>query len=317
MENFQELSDWISRAKDGLGLTFYKDVWISKYCSGLYHYRAEIQLAGKRFVGNSCAFKEDDAIKKSLSEAVERYCCVENFLTNSNGCSVHGDFTTAKEIAMNELFERDAFLANFLASNGSFEKKTEIGNLSNDMRRVVSELRDSGFIFDFYQCKDLVGNITFCSLTSHIKWNKGFVLGLGRGSKALEKAILESLYDALSFEHSSEATVSCQDFLKIKEVHFRDHYLLALNSEYGNLFRSYIKTKEKVKSSLSINHMVDVEFISIDLRKNDNLLNPPFYFCKAYSCELQDVFLGEASKEKINKKRISSLANNLIPHPLS
>jgi ribosomal protein S12 methylthiotransferase accessory factor YcaO len=90
--------------------------WPETVGVGWHQYEIHIQHRRREIVGFGTSPSEDIAIIKAFMEAIERSYLFTpaNRLKNSSGLSAHVDPTKARESALNECLERDAFLCHFL-----------------------------------------------------------------------------------------------------------------------------------------------------------------------------------------------------------
>ena len=224
--------------------------------------------------------------------------------------------------------ERDLFLSHYI-THTPLEKINWPSKERIDGESIKEKLEKHDIDLSFYSTKKYNGLGSIIAITSKSKGLKKFgsIIGLGCSNKpevAIEKALIECLSNTINFIHNENSSnLSLEQFLSLEKHGPRDHHNLFLNPGNSEILKSVLcnevvtKIEEKNTNLLD---QVDIELLS----QPKELADCPLYFFRAYSTDLQNMFYGKTTEEKINRNRMktflgelgSEIKINFFPHPI-
>ncbi|MFM6929616.1 MAG: YcaO-like family protein [Bdellovibrio sp.] len=327
MANKMEPIDlWIINNAERLQLRLTEYTWPSKWWPGLSDLSAKIMIDDIEYIGRGSDLDPTVATRKAIIEATERFVAKSNGCTSSNGVAAHTDRKKAVLGAKQELIERDLFLMHFLTmmpfSTFTPTSLTIPSNLKNNLSAQGVTLY-YGVLVDQ---KDFKGVIAIATGFKCIRpW--GLCLGMSVDTSfelASEKATIECLRHIIPLIQDIDLPTphTINSFKSMSSHLVDDHFKLGLNIDYAKWFvKNFIKD---TPSSLRATN-TQTTFETFDLVIPNSVSNPPLYVVKSKSTELQDLFFGCTTLEKININRLFSFNPNLrnrldsvnmYPHPI-
>lgn len=284
MENQKRLEDWIEINHKELGLSVTSLNWTKDNNLDFYDFYSTIQISNRVYQGRGTSRIKNEAIIKSIVEAIERVVCFDNDI-HSNGVAAHSSIDMAKENAKNELIERDNYLSHYL-----LHYKGKSINSDPRLNDLLEFLNNNHFSYEFK-------NVSLgrkCSIAFYATFNNTTYLGFGC-SNSLYKAQEKALFEALT-------KISSALYKKIDNGHSSDNF------------------KDLINQKITINNDIPIELKR--LHSKSKLINSaPLYFYRATSKNCQNLFQGKTTKNKINLLRLKSLLPdalniNFNPHPV-
>lgn len=290
---------------------------LKKYFPTIHDIEVTIKLKDQKFKGRGTSLDEEEAYLKAFSESIERAATEHYKLSTTNGLAAHSIIEKAKNNAMRELIERDAFMCHHLLSSRlkllSSDKVS-----SNSLAEYKLEIKEL--------CRTHLGVGIFVSLTG-LEHSPAFGLISGSSFHSDEKiatssALIEMLreFDYIN-ETKNYSNISIDDFMKISNFTFVNHGQLSKNTSYtiANLQRIE-------KTNLSLNFCYEKEdfnYIELNLDFISNKI--PIKLVQAQNPKLQPLFLGPTTLDKINFNRLSEISKksvhfedlNHFPHPFN
>jgi hypothetical protein len=276
----------------------------------IYLYTCQLKKFGHLSIGFGADPNRRRAQLKSAMEAIERRLVIDNGWKHSSGTSLHVVPGVARQTAINEALERDAFFCHFYSQTSfSILDDDQLSNEWSELlkkRNLVGELRRLHSNPDVYvvlaALKDEENKISIC-------------IGLGTNQCA-KKAVAHAQRECLSFYsylESSKSPVSfdCNQFRSKKDWSIFDHGHLGKDLEYGKWFwKTYLTNPSSYRSSL------DRLPTAKEYELPGDIQNAPFSLWRADHTGLQEPFWGR--NDEINQKRLENFCGqkeNLINYP--
>lgn len=326
MENHEALDTWIlnSSVKLNSNIKLFSNSNLTKM--GIFDITVEIEIDGVDSFGRGTDFDRNIAIRKAMSEALERFYLKYNKFPNSNGMAAHFNKANAIENAKNELIERDLFLCNFLTSTPF--SVMEASSIEIDKCR---EILRKGVRLNFYKMGEGDQKIAVLCTIDGIECEAvpfGYFMGTSV-SNNLKSAINSAFCEAYrSFAHfaSSENTkeISERSFLNMRahEICFEDHGYLSLNLDYAKKLREiYFEDKfAKVSSILT------PIFVEQNIPVHSLIEDCPLIVARVTSSSLQNLYCGFDNNLNANLGRLKEFSKGLgrellmiskMPHPFN
>lgn len=327
MESLGKIDGWILNNSNLLNLQvrIFENDLLAHF--GINDIDVTVTINGKTIAGRGTDFDQNIALKKALSEAIERYFLSTNRFPTSNGMAAHTSIPLATNSAKSELIERDLFFCHFLTGTPFFE----IFPSDKYLIPVKEHLNKSNVSIQFYS----LGNIghTECILCSisGLMCNNPFGYIFGTAAGAFNDSVRSSFLEAIrNFANLKiENSISLKDFdliAKSRHIQFEEHGNLALDVEYAQIFQEIffpqnVSQKPAQNASVLDNIIVD----NIDT-KGSLFEDSPFVVVRAHSDLLQDLFLGCTTTSVLNIPRLSQFCEargiefsifDRIPHPFN
>ncbi len=267
--------------------------------------------SGRAIAGLGVDLKEQYAYRKAIFEYFERKAVIsvglQNGFTSTNGVAAHRYPALAFRAAMNELFERDAFLRHWY-SRTPFIAVDDLSSLSPQIR--LDELHAFGYRPFF--CKTHLGFFpTTLAFLIHQKTGN-FALGLssGRGGGDLNKSFLEAAIN-LFFGNEGKTTEELLQHLKDHGVvSLRDHRTFWLQA---NPIPGWLHDPISIDSNLGRPRKPTPKIERV------TLANSPVDVVGARCDEALDLALGLPKERDLLILRRSNLLPSdglLFPHPI-
>lgn len=314
---------WILSDFSKLNVEVKKLTWTLGVLPHFHDYVVYIKYKNEIFYGRGTDLNEEVALKKAISEAIERIFLINSDLKNSNGIAAHPDLRHSQINSMNELVERDLFLSHFL-TNTPFNKlsSTCLKNLSEAFSFVETNKHDVSL---FATKKSNYGETIVCVISGRNDF--GCIIGLSLNSgnlhEAIEKSFIEAFrqYFYLLSNNKLTDNISLEDFLELSVITIKDHGKLALDCTYYNSISDLFSSSSDLSNTFYEPH----DFNFLQLKTTDSELNKiPIYVNACLNDQCQKLFVGVPLIENISLKGISTFLNkdfdlklNLKPHPLA
>jgi len=336
MVDQKDLTDWILNHREALKLEITETLWPEKYEIDLCDTRAQIKIEDKTYFGSGSDNIKDLAILKSFSEAVERFYLLKSKLKTSNGISCHINYDLAFQTSKNELLERDLFLCHFLTKT-PFLPVSPPPEFSAKFltSRLKSQFELEKIEIDFFTSNRKMKNVEFLvRAINGLNCIKPFGLIIGSAAKTefnfqyglhelFEKSFIEAMRQ-FDFHYNMNPiqTLSINEFSKLKVQTFNDHAKLGLSTDYANKIQFLFDRSFELTKKASMPKSLDVkEMNSNDLYFSETLkyssenhdagfLNLPLRVLGLECSELQNLFTGTTTIDKINLARLQQFSKN-------
>lgn len=312
MENNERLGHWMLDNMSSLRLTMNELKWPEISKIDIFDFSSTIMIDGKLYEGRGLSRSKEDAISKSVVEAIERFYCFDNDI-QSNGVAAHPIREIAYENAKLELIERDNFLIHYLMkSKGKLSKIDEsLANytdfLSFHKVKIKFEMRDCSlgdeFVYFFWASKD----------------RRNFI-GLGCSHDpvaAQRKAIHEALTNLTAFLFNGYfPSFGLHDFSTIKYPTSKDQLYLSRHASFN-----WFKPLEENILTTALTPEVQYKELTTS---HEIFKDIPLTVVQASSSDLQNLYFGKTEEYNINFKRLNNILNkdiqfsdlNNLPHPI-
>jgi len=320
--NSQEIVNWSLLHQRQLSLKVEYYTGLQTYFPELYDIGIFIEINGDKNWGRGTDSDEKVAYCKALSEAVERSCLKIFDIKNSNGLAVHPDRYEACRIAKSEVLERDAFMCGFLLGN-TF-KQAEV---PSQWKNIVSSFRLIGIEIKIFEMCSYENGSGYLALAEGYKSKKpfGYIMGSSFAESSevsKNKALIEVLRNLDHVVRVGDVdSISIEDFNLKNSFNFHDHGLLAKNLDYAFSIRNiFDSSKCQVITPPAVDD--DFKYQSFDPSRFP-VPELPLYMVQCSNSNLQNLYDGPTTEDKVNLLRLSSVAGstlsfsslNLIPHP--
>ncbi len=278
----------------------------------------EYNFEGGALESTGIAENKIQSIVIAAMELFERIAFYDYNLKSTNGLAAHFKKDKADENALKELVERDTYLYYYLTQNLP-EADTRESELEQCILKAYPNTKISSFL--------LKNNYGF-NVVQSIIWGEdyespfGMIVGLG-SDKSYEIAKEKSLREIMStLGHDLIHSISFSEFFELEqrgELKLFHHHQLALSLDYAKKYKEmYVSEAEE-----SLNEgKSDVLVKSLDVPE---MLKTtfPLFISQAESKDVQQIFWGSTTEEKININRfnLSELSNleklKFFPHPFA
>lgn len=308
---------------------------ISKWLPGIHD--TVTQIKNKKiqdWYGQGWGRSKYESIIKAVAEIFERELMVRNHIQISNGCAVHSTIEKAKENAIYELIERDAFLCHFLTETPFEPFRQSVTVFNVPLSRLIKNLKKKHIDIKVYKMRPAVSCAAIFIFVQCRKGpqKSGFQFGTACSSSyelAIEHALVEALRSVAHYNSqikNEQVNVANFESKKLKAIpEIKKHALIRLDQEYTNYFKKVFLKKPNLKEKVGAPIL---KFDQIKVKKLENkfsdLKDFPLVFVHAKSSRLQPLYFGGGNPEKINLKRLKIFSSNSDfqfpnskPHPFS
>lgn len=262
--------------------------------------------------GRGTDFSREAAVGKAVSECIERIVCSRYTDGNTSGWAAHFSEDLARKNALLELIERDLYLCHFLTSTPFGPIEASRHRVPNILSSAMDKLEQKG-----YYCKiGLMGHplmVWPVAVSFSIFGGQDFGVISGQScadsfEEAAYKAVFEVIRNAAFQLLNREApkSLSLAEFLKESAYSPASHYRWGLSSEAANVVRALYRqqsTWPNVNPGLSLFRDTSFKLVSQGIFEN-------FFVVMAENFQLQTMFFGPSSRQKINIERLRSFAGN-------
>ncbi len=294
------------------------------------------QFGSKLVEAWGSSFDEDEALCKAFAEVSERGVFFEDGSDNTNGFAAHINNIDSKKNAALELQERDLFLCHFLTKTPFLKINTTTIKNWDWIEPVSAQSKVMKININYYHLGTSGAICVIDGLNANPTF--GYIIGASfkeNLSNAAIAATIEAFRRAyfLINENQSTQTLDLTEFNILESINFTHHGLLALNTDYANLIKFlFPQIEANYNFQYPYNQLDWKSFETTELFwKYQSVFNKspecPFYFAKATSSEIQNLFLGKSTPDKINLKRLNQFLNyqknltfldlNIYPHPFN
>lgn len=241
MASQETLTAWILRNDQRLDLRVQELSWIKSALPGWHDLQISIAAFGERFVGRGSDPDANTALGKAVCEAIERAICFSHEIS-SLGVAGHFDLKLAEENARLEYFERFCF-SHQIWNGVVLEPIPATIPLAERYERIGVEL-------GFYHLISPVDTFAVLCLAIGEQAEPPFggIVGLGAASRieaSKQKALMECLRSLEFYLHTKPASLSREDFQKLKEPRSQDRQALL---RHGDYFRRLMSRLENMPS---------------------------------------------------------------------
>lgn len=317
MGNQEEIGSWILNHLHSHGLLIERMGWIKDWFPEYTDFRITATIEGEVLVGRGIDQDQDTALYKAFSELVERSYCAFHKI-DSNGVAAHFDKSQAELNAKKELIERDAILCHHLTGKPFF-----LNEYPKRLDALKERLREFGFELKFAEAISPVEDyrVTVCQILGGQKF--GSIWGFGCDTdfnKAFDHALFEAMINVSAYIHGNytREVISIEEFDKLSLARGLDHQRLHFSKFVSPL--DFVSVPLVFSPVMGIN---EIQTSELDGRGTP-FASVPLYVVQAHSDQLQGIFYGSSSFEKINSERLQHfLGRGLtqkeisgIPHPI-
>ncbi len=290
---------------------FTKYNWINDYLPGYFDIGFTIYISGNAFYGRGTASNENLAIIKSVMEALERCACWQHKIRTS-GVAAHFNLNDAKINAHDEILERDLALCHFLTLT-----PMHLFNLNDPLvEKAVNIFKLQNINFKILRMKQTNNLIATIVIATGEKAIKPFGMVVGLGSKCDTESSLRSAFIEcarnIAFVLNSTNLNSNNDLVSIHlndnpKTHF--HYALHKETPVKNSWLlENTSSSNIIASSETISgftyEQLDTSFLKLNLEN--------FFVIRAINTNLQNMYYGQTTQEKINFTRLSEFSGENI-----
>ncbi|MFZ4402870.1 MAG: YcaO-like family protein [Pseudobdellovibrionaceae bacterium] len=320
--------------QDDIQITSKDLTWIQNVFPGWVDVFSKIEINGTSVSGWGADQDPTTALTKSIAECLERYVLHKNknFLT-SNGMAAHTGPEKARLNAGFELLERDLFLCHFYTQTPLAPFAEQNLNAYPWISSAKKFAEDIRFRMTFYRLGPSGAVCTLDCMQSNEPL--GYVISSAYKStveESLRSSFIESarraflLNDKDKINSSPSITaLALADFLQIPQPTFGDHGRLALDPNYAS---QYLNPLFRNLDSGPQMDVVEIHFSDLNIEMipwcSPHSSPCPFYFARATSTKVQNLFLGQPTNNQLNQERLMQFLNLknprasliLAPHPL-
>jgi hypothetical protein len=262
----------------------------------IHLYSCHLRKFGHLAIGFGADHNRRRAQLKAAMESLERRLVIDNSWKHSSGTSLHIDPHIAREKAINEALERDAFFCHFYTQT-SFGLLDDC-KLSDEWSDLLKKRNLIGELRRLHSHGDI--NVVVAALRDEER-KIGICIGLGANQSA-KKAAIHAQNECLSFYSylvSSKSPVSfnINQFRSKEDWSVFDHGHLGKDIEYGEWFwDTYLASPSSYRTTL--NGLPTAQEYQI----TGVIQDAPFSLWRADQTGLQEPFWGRY--DELNQKRL-------------
>ncbi|GEM_PF-5176342 len=283
---------WLLQNISTLNLVATAFDWPTKIGLDLFDLEVQITIDSKVYIGRGSDKNSNRAFVKAGAEAIERYLCCKNKISTS-GVALHYDEALAREGALLELLERDAFFCHYLTKTAFVECH------STHFQFQCMEFLKSGIELKFYELPTFEDVHTIIAIAKgNENSNLGVLVGLGcRRTKdeALEAAFTEAARNVVAEVEGKLKRIDAP-------VTIEDHLFYGAHRLNNGIFDDFIN-RDVSRKTKEMRHVVFDKMVVGDF---------PFIAVRASSDNLQSAFWGMTSKACVNIERLASFLDTDI-----
>jgi hypothetical protein len=276
MADHERLSQWVlSTAKD-LNLRVTKLDWIDSYYKGYSDIAVNIEIDSKIYEGRGADIDSTVALMKGVTEAIERFVCRANNIS-SIGVAGHYNQDAAKENSLLESIERSSISTHFIQKIGMKLKSTEsISINTKDFGKVALKVHQ----FQMNAPEKCFGVFTLAEGIDS-SFEIGGIMGASvarNPEDALMKSSIECFRNVAALSMHSQASVSFDQFKKIKKPSSKDSQNLLFNQQYCKTLLDIFLHSKAIEESRTVS-LENPIFESLDY-SSDVLSGCPLKFVR-------------------------------------
>lgn len=245
MAHSGKLAHWLTENATALDLRVKDLAWVRSWGLALSDIEVSVEVEGRRFRGRGTAESETLAFVKAGAEAIERAYCAGHGI-HSVGVAAHTEEPAAKNNAIKELFERDAFFSHFFTRTPFFPLMQQI-QVAKWASAIISRAEAASVSIKFWQARSSFQSVIIAvaeGRRAHPAW--GGIVGLGceeTEEAAMGSALIECARNISAILYGdSPSPISFEVFSKILDPTSEDRQHLALDPFYwqqvSHLFQS-------------------------------------------------------------------------------
>ncbi len=290
---------WFLKNSERLNLAVFRDREVTKYLPRAYDHMVTVQLGEQAIWGRGIDSDETKSLTAACAEVVERAtlyhkkACGKSW--TSSGIAAHLNFDEAKERAMAELIERDAFLSHYLTFSSFIEIETP-----SSLFRTKAALRLDGIDLHLGKLQSPSNWHTTVAACFGTNAAKPFGMFIGAATKrSQDESIIKATNEVIAFvsgflRDSNRRTA--------EEAFDGPLYHYKFSSEQLNisLMHHFFSKTDKDLYHLDLSQIVTKR---LDL--HPSFIGCPVTVVRATSPDAQQLFFGETKPEHINFKRLS------------
>lgn len=323
MASKEKLAQWLFDNRNQLQLKTLLATWVKDWIPGFHDIRVQLEVDGKSYTGRGIATDQDQAFLTAGAEAIERAYC-DSLGIHSNGVALHTSEENAKLNAKMELLERDGILCHFLTKT-PFANLEATSRINIDFEQIKNRLKNLGVEIALKKVISSYPQIVLC-IARKTEGENPFSCILGLGSHeninvSITKAITECLSNVVwRLENKNVKTINIENFKNKSHHNSMDHQMLFLGN-VSNLSLDWIFNSKNSRIAVEAERQIEL----LTLESNISILKePPIIVVRAMSNDLQNIFYGPTTLEKINMKRLNQFTGSIVdeaninwmPHPI-
>lgn len=341
MDDSQRVIDWVIKNSEILKLSVKAYDWseITQTKCQMKDCQSTITFKNKEYIGRGTGNTEEVAFIKSIGEAFDRLLFYQSDELTTNGFAIHQTQELARFSAICELIERDRFFCHFLTGTSFYKTNITLSELPID-QRIFQFLNSQSIHLELLEMRKTNQYRSFVCFAHGINYKSPFGLCFGLGCNvnphsAALSAISECLrhllyrisnndFDGVSVKEFEELMNNKENGISVNIDLLQAHEKLSINIDYFNQIKSvFFETQEVIEN---IPEQLAMEEIEVsNLKWPTELSDIPLNGALAKSNQLQALFFGNTSKEKINLTRLSQFIGKEIqwqqvqklPHPMN
>jgi len=318
----------------------WKEEWNLPFFSAtanIYEKNKEKQKTNLLFQGSGIGTTITHSYIKAVTEAIERSLLKEekekrdqneDFLT-TNGLALHDTFEKAKQGAIFELIERDAFFCHWLTGIPMEPINYKTNSFSIHTQEIINTCKIicGKYSIQLHLCLMKAPFPAVCAFSFGHDSPQPFQLSLGLGcSSSLDKAIFQALgetlrsWSVLLYNTKNENPILNKDANSTWS--FETHGKYAAHDPW---YQHYTKSLISQTNPISTHSDIFQPQINIyEILMPSSLLSIPLKACRAESCQLQNIWVGPTIEKYINFSRLKEFCGKSLlfedlpqkPHPL-
>lgn len=311
------LLNWLLDHCHTLELNIARDYALQAYHPELNDFLVSISVNGETSIGRGVSRDVQQALVSAVAEAVERAILVyhrqEGRVLTSNGIAVHTDLATARQRALAELLERDAFFCHYL-THQPFQ-------IVNDMpspyiAKVQQELVARGVVLKLAKLASPGSSHIYVATCFGDLAPKPFGAFTGASCKsdaveAAERAVTEALVLTSGWNMRTKDLV-WDPKGKMGPLY---HHALMAKPENAALIKDFY---EQQQSAHAVQPLDISRVVFEELAKPPQLTSCPLFCIRADSSDAQQLYFGETDKKVVNKGRLAQFLNlNTYTQPVN
>lgn len=320
----KEFDAWILSNIKNICLKIEELSWVDEFYSNSSDLVATLKLNSKEWKGHGHASSKDLALRKAITEAIERAISLQHIST-SNGIAAHTNLESAKKNAQNELIERDLFLSHFITKTPFIKEKNSKDKIPLSIIKYINSNEDNVDLFKFKN--NNMGEGYVCLISNSKNW--GGIIGLSFGELNSKELITKAVVEAFRqyrFEivtNKFKNRITLMDFNNLNKWNYADHGYLAQSLDYFQLIEFLFPKDESEQNSNYVKYIKEKFKFKIIDNSLPELMNCPLHVVQCTSEDMQQLQLGPCLDEFISIDglyRFTGKKNmniNRLPHPIN
>lgn len=319
-----KFESWILSSVKKLNLKIDELTWVREFIPNSFDIVANVNINSKDWTGHGFANTKDLALKKAVSEVMERAIAL-NYVNTSNGIASHTDLELAKQNALNELIERDLFLSHF------FTRTPFVKNSKND-ELIPTSIKEyiyaNGDQIGIYELKkNNIGEGYVCLISNGASW--GGILGLSFGEpnkknelvlKAVVEAFRQYRYEIVTNKFQNKITLN--EFKSLGKWTFSNHGNLVQDVEYYQQINDLFPLRDSKINESYVQYKMNMFSFEVFKRPLNDFLDCPLHVVRCNAEDIQQLLPGPFLKKNISLDGLRRFLEtevtdiNQLPHPI-